>query len=604
MFAKKTFPSMIMPLAKQRRSNQLILLFGLAVCTPLFGGTNALETALLKARNAAPSKELLGSVFVARTNAPSPVVLEQSLKACAAGLIYLNNADGYRSKVRPLIADADSFEESIKVPCGACKGEKSVTIPCSGCKGSGRCAAFRCKGGSITSPGFDGSKTVSNCSRCKGSGVCSMCKGEGRVPFLCQSCKGGGKMFSPEAALAVCWASIDKALSGMTPKNDNNEHQRKSHIAQEKIANADIRKMIEAAEKGDATAQYNLGMIYGIGGADVERNDAEAVCWIRKSADQGYAQAQEALGFCYNKGMGVEQSDGEAVKWYRKAAEQGIASAQSTIGKYYIVGKGVDKSFKEGAKWFRKAAEQGDDDSQQWLGMSYESGRGVEQSDSEAVKWYRKAAEQDNSDAQCHLATCYLKGKGVEQSYIECFKWARKAAELGNAEAQFCLGLFYKKGVGVEPSNREASKWFRKAAEQGNTEAVAALNLVGADQEDNQSELEAGKEGTLVNLQILFGTTDANELLVKLDELTNDHGSSRNWIKLEQQTGVLVEAARRGNLSGDQLMVMFKKFKVTTRKSFGITDDQVARGVTAGAYEGLRAFADLLNCVNARARGE
>jgi hypothetical protein len=216
MFTKKAFPSMILPIVKQRLSNQLILLFGLAVCVPAFGGTNALETALLKARNAAPSTELLGSVFVSRTNAPSPVVLEQSLKACAAGLIYLNNADGYRSKVRPLIADADSFEESIKVPCGACKGEKSVTIPCSNCKGSGRCAAFRCKGGSITSPGFDGSQTVSNCSKCKGSGVCSMCRGGGRVPFLCQSCKGGGKMFSPDVALTVYREAVEQALSGMT----------------------------------------------------------------------------------------------------------------------------------------------------------------------------------------------------------------------------------------------------------------------------------------------------------------------------------------------------------------------------------------------------
>jgi len=45
-------------------------------------------------------------------------------------------------------------------------------------------------------------------------------------------------------------------------------------------------------------------------------------------AKQGNASAQYNLGIIYNKGEGVPQDSAEAVKWYRLAADQGYASAQ------------------------------------------------------------------------------------------------------------------------------------------------------------------------------------------------------------------------------------------------------------------------------------
>ena len=50
---------------------------------------------------------------------------------------------------------------------------------------------------------------------------------------------------------------------------------------------------------------------------------ATAMRMWRPLADQGVADAQFNLGFMYANGEGVPQDDAEAVKWYRKAAEQG-----------------------------------------------------------------------------------------------------------------------------------------------------------------------------------------------------------------------------------------------------------------------------------------
>lgn len=48
------------------------------------------------------------------------------------------------------------------------------------------------------------------------------------------------------------------------------------------------------AAKGDADAQYNLGLIYEKG-KGVPENDAVAVSWYRKAAEQGHVEAQKNL---------------------------------------------------------------------------------------------------------------------------------------------------------------------------------------------------------------------------------------------------------------------------------------------------------------------
>jgi len=91
----------------------------------------------------------------------------------------------------------------------------------------------------------------------------------------------------------------------------------------------------------------------------VPQSFKEAVHWYRQAADQGNAKAQFNLGNCYSHGNGVLQSFEEAVRWYRKAADQGYAKAQYSLGVVYEKGCGVPQSSSEALKWYKKAAAQG-----------------------------------------------------------------------------------------------------------------------------------------------------------------------------------------------------------------------------------------------------
>jgi len=58
----------------------------------------------------------------------------------------------------------------------------------------------------------------------------------------------------------------------------------------------------------------------------------------------------------YDNGRGVPQDDAEAVHWYRRAAEQGNTRAMSNLGVMYDDGEGVPQDDVQAHLWFNLAA--------------------------------------------------------------------------------------------------------------------------------------------------------------------------------------------------------------------------------------------------------
>ena len=154
----------------------------------------------------------------------------------------------------------------------------------------------------------------------------------------------------------------------------------------------------QPAEQGDVEAQYNLGVMYGMG-RGVPLDDAEAVRWYRLAAEQGEARAQFNLGASYDFGRGVIEDADEAVRWYRLAVEQGEAAAQHNLGFMYATGRGVIEDADEALRWYRLAAAQGVASTQHHLGVVYNNGHGVSKDDVLAYMWFYVAAANGHGAA-------------------------------------------------------------------------------------------------------------------------------------------------------------------------------------------------------------
>ena len=102
-------------------------------------------------------------------------------------------------------------------------------------------------------------------------------------------------------------------------------------VASDKI---DPKLAIPACEEAVRNYPSNTQFMFQLGRSYfAAKDDAQALAWFRKSADQGYALAQVSLGVIYAEGLGVPKDDAQAVAWFRKAADQGVELAKTQLEK-------------------------------------------------------------------------------------------------------------------------------------------------------------------------------------------------------------------------------------------------------------------------------
>lgn len=197
-----------------------------------------------------------------------------------------------------------------------------------------------------------------------------------------------------------------------------------------------VKRVRDAAERGDALAQFRLGRAYEDGDG-VLPDDEQAHRWYRKAADQQLPPAEFAVGMDYSRGRGVQQDQNEAAEWVRRAAIQGYAPAQYSLGMAYAIGQGVERDGRAAIPWFRKAADQGLASAEfkfAVLSIAFSGllGTGVGDGVGAAVESLRKAADHDLGQAQFALGLMYLQGSdnpltdpdtNLVQDFVESYKW-------------------------------------------------------------------------------------------------------------------------------------------------------------------------------------
>jgi TPR repeat protein len=205
---------------------------------------------------------------------------------------------------------------------------------------------------------------------------------------------------------------------------------RVQYVAQLVVLTEDeFKQVLSEAESGDREAQYWLALIFHQG-KFVARSDEQFFDWLTKSAEQGYAPAQQLLQPNINRisSMTLDRDKVKSEMFLLRGAEQGNADSQFWLGVSYEQNWFGTTDNEEAAKWFRLAAEQGHPDAQTSLGQAYEYGDGVEQNYALAAEWYRKAAEHvpnlgGAGVGRNGLARLYEQGLGVRKDYVQAYMW-------------------------------------------------------------------------------------------------------------------------------------------------------------------------------------
>ncbi len=187
-------------------------------------------------------------------------------------------------------------------------------------------------------------------------------------------------------------ASSRSAMSSNTPENEISQND---EIILQRFQNA--------AQRGEVSAQYNMGLIY-YHGRGVAQNFNIALHWFQQAAGKEHMEAQFYIGYMHYYGKGTPQDYARAVEWFFHAAEQEHAAAQYYLGFMYYFGRGVAQNFAEAFKWFEKSARQFHPPAQYYLGLMHERGKYVEKDTGKAIFWYQKAVDTGDLNAKRRLA--------------------------------------------------------------------------------------------------------------------------------------------------------------------------------------------------------
>ena len=202
----------------------------------------------------------------------------------------------------------------------------------------------------------------------------------------------------------------------------------------------------------DAPRLFEKGMnaLIGVG---IGTDDLDALDYLKRSADLGYAPAQVVVGYFYDSGTKVPQNYTTAADWYKKATKQDDRVAEWLLGRLYYSGSGVERDLIAAEVWLQKSAAQGDPYGQYLLGM----------------------VKLERSD------------------YVKAAELFRKSANQGLPQAQAQLGHLLKEGQGVNADKNQAYVWLLVSYEAGYQSAAADLQLLNADLSTNQIDTAKNK---------------------------------------------------------------------------------------------------------------
>ena len=137
----------------------------------------------------------------------------------------------------------------------------------------------------------------------------------------------------------------------------------KGQLGLVKSAKKAVKLFERGAELGDVACMMRLGLIYTNGAAGVKVDWKKAKKLFQVAADRGRMDAQMNLATCLLR----EGAKEEAFRYCKLAAEQGFTEAECALGDHYTRGDGVDFDPLEAKRWYTRAAAKGHEEAKDML---------------------------------------------------------------------------------------------------------------------------------------------------------------------------------------------------------------------------------------------
>ena len=239
---------------------------------------------------------------------------------------------------------------------------------------------------------------------------------------------------------------------------------------------AQIGSIQKAAEAGDVEAQKYMAKAYIDGGKGVEKNMKKAFDWYLKAARQNDAEAQYQTYLLYVENLSIYNDEDyvdmmvEAIDYLRKSANQGYAPAIANLGFMFEF---HDQNYYAAFKCYKDAAERSYPPAFMSLGDCYCWGKGTVQNLPEAERYYQLALENGYPMAYVRLGLCAQ----IKQDFTKARTYFEEAIKLDIPQAYNEMAYLYAWGNGVQKDMPKAFDLIDQAIAKANS-ATDKLNFL------------------------------------------------------------------------------------------------------------------------------
>jgi len=169
----------------------------------------------------------------------------------------------------------------------------------------------------------------------------------------------------------------------------------------------------------------------------------KAIVLLSPFAQKGNVTAQYNLGIMYRDGYGTPKDCTKAKKWLLKAAEQGYVDAQYNYGQMHHDGECKPYNYEVAKQWYEIAAKGNSHEAIHNLGSIYKNGSGVPQDLGKAEEYYILSDKLGNSVSSFTLGILYI---NEEQKYnlVKSLAWLLKSKNSGYSEAPSAIEFVKK----------------------------------------------------------------------------------------------------------------------------------------------------------------
>ncbi len=348
-----------------------------------------------------------------------------------------------------------------------------------------------------------------------------------------------------------------------------------------------------------------------------DRNEAEAVKWLRLASASGSSEAKHLLANLVYRGIGTQSDPQEAYALYSEVSDaypiaaynravliekeaslktgdesQKLLSSAAEGALYVAIRAKQDPGYlqqmsaREALEACVQAALSGDPAAQYCLAIRRMLGRGLEKDVKKARQLYESSAQQGYASGQHGIGAMHYLGYAVKRNLELARLWFEKAAEQDHAEALFRLGLMYESGQGVDKNLYRSFNYYSRAAELGHVSAQNNLGvMLWSDKGPYQNKerglkylrmaAEQGDEVALYNLSIE---------MIKGNRLDNDP---------EESINMLMESAEKGYANAQ--LTLAKLFEHGHHVEQDITEAAVwfEKAAEQGVYEAQMKVASI-----------